>query len=312
MERRHSEQTRQLLDALAAAKTTPKPVEVEVRTGPVEVEVEPVEEGMHAAALALAPVPAKPRALSIPERMALDDQKHATMIMQKVQRGKAERSKIARSQWRRAFTAAKEMAKAEKQVSPQPVKERPPRLRGDGLASPTGSTSSLPLSPPKTEMPEPLPVAEAPRALSIPERMALDDQKHATMILQKVQRGHSERSKIARSQWRRAFTAAKEMAKAEKQVSPQPVKERPPRLRGEENAATTGPPSPNPMAPAATPPTAAPLLTRIAPAPAPTAAATELKKLPMESVRSTAETGGVGVLSPKGEKPIIPKTKVFL
>ena len=123
MERRHSEQTRQLLDALAAAKTNPKqPVEVEVRTGPVEVEVEPMEEGMHAAALALAPVPAKPRALSIPERMALDDQKHATMIMQKVQRGKAERSKIARSQWRRAFTAAKEMAKAEKQVSPQPVK----------------------------------------------------------------------------------------------------------------------------------------------------------------------------------------------
>ena len=118
MERRHSEQTRQLLDALAAAKATPKPVEVEVRTGPVEVEVEPVEEGMHAAALELAPVPAKPRALSIPERMALDDQKHATMIMQKVQRGKAERSKIARSQWRRAFTAAKEMAKAEKQVSP--------------------------------------------------------------------------------------------------------------------------------------------------------------------------------------------------
>ena len=211
MERRHSEQTRQLLDALAAAKTNPKqPVEVEVRTGPVEVEVEPMEEGMHAAALALAPVPAKPRALSIPERMALDDQKHATMIMQKVQRGKAERSKIARSQWRRAFTAAKEMAKAEKQVSPQPVKERPPRLRG------------------------------------------------------------------------------------------------------EENAATTGPPSPNPMAPAATPPTAAPLLTRIAPAPAPTAAATELKKLPMESVRSTAETGGVGILSPKGEKPMIPKTKVFL
>jgi hypothetical protein len=93
-----------------------------------------------AAAFAEEPIepmrPALPKQLSIPERMALDDEKHASIMLQKVTRG---------AQIRRMNTMPASRANAPPAVEPMP--------------------STL------------------PQQLSIPERMALDDEKHASIML---------------------------------------------------------------------------------------------------------------------------------
>ena len=104
--------------------------------------------------------PAAGRRLSVPERMQVEDRTHAAMVMQKVQRGKSTRIRLG----------VPELS------IPQP----------DSAAS----AASAAAKPVRTESGVP--------KLSIPERMLLEDQNHAALILQKVHRGNAARATMKR------------------------------------------------------------------------------------------------------------------
>ena len=98
--------------------------------------------------------------LSVPERMHLEDRQNAAMIMQKVQRGKSTRIKIG-----------------------------VPALSIPDRRTPSISRWTERILSDQS--------GDVPR-LSIPERMLLEDQNHAALILQKVQRGNAARATMKR------------------------------------------------------------------------------------------------------------------